>query len=200
MSITCYVTVRSRDIRCCIDRTCAANVCYMSGIDDAGARERLAAAMEERRGRLRVTWAEIAHRAGMTPQNLYRIRENKISISWDAEGGIERALRWAAGSIVEILSGRPAVELPGDDSAGPPELDTESPAEPPDEYAEESGGVDVIGSDEWILKWAQHKDVLAIGLRVRKKRRELEALRRMLAAREAEIAESAIPHGGSDRS
>lgn len=55
--------------------------------------------MDERRRVLRIKWSEVARRAGMTAQNLLRIRKGQISISWDAADGIEDALRWEVGAV-----------------------------------------------------------------------------------------------------
>jgi transcriptional regulator with XRE-family HTH domain len=75
-------------------------------------RHQLDERMDARRNELRVTWTEIARRAGMTPQNLVRIRKGQISISWDAADGIERALRWERGSVeAAVLEGKPPTKL-----------------------------------------------------------------------------------------
>lgn len=129
------------------------------------------------------------------------------SLEWLENGkpGVGQSILFAVGRFMPgWTEDTPRALLEGTEPARPdvahPEVDAESSVEPADEYSEESDGVDVIGSDAWILKWAQHPDVLAIGLRVRKKRRELEVLKRILAAREAGVADSALPHGGSERS
>lgn len=76
------------------------------------ARERLDAWMDGRRRELRIMWAEVARRAGMSPQNLLRIRKGQISISWDAAAGIESALRWVAGSVeAAVLRGVAPTEI-----------------------------------------------------------------------------------------
>lgn len=62
-------------------------------------RSKLDGWMDERRLELRITWTEVARRAGMTAQNLIRIRKDRIRISWDAADGIEDALLWTRGSI-----------------------------------------------------------------------------------------------------
>lgn len=55
--------------------------------------------MDRRRRELRRTWAEIARGAGMTVENLLRIRKGQISISWRAADGIEDAMQWERGSV-----------------------------------------------------------------------------------------------------
>lgn len=55
--------------------------------------------MEERRQELRLRWSQVARLAGMRQENLLRIRKNRISISWEAADGIERALQWESGSV-----------------------------------------------------------------------------------------------------
>lgn len=69
------------------------------------ARERLAALMNKRRLQLGMRWREVAQRAGMTEQNLIKIRKGTISVTEDAAAGIERALRWQPGSVFAILAG-----------------------------------------------------------------------------------------------
>lgn len=63
------------------------------------ARADLADKMNQRRLHLGIRWVEVARRAGMSPQNLSRIRRGEISLTEDAAAGIERALRFVAGSV-----------------------------------------------------------------------------------------------------
>lgn len=74
-------------------------------------RRRLDDLMNERRRELRIKWTEVARRAGMTPQNLLRIRKGQISISWDAADGIDDALQWERGGVQAIIDGRIPVKL-----------------------------------------------------------------------------------------
>lgn len=70
------------------------------------AREILTAAMERDRKRLGLEWTDVARLAGMTPQNLLRIRNGEIkSLSDNAKRGIETAFRWPEGSVDKILMG-----------------------------------------------------------------------------------------------
>lgn len=69
-------------------------------------REQLAGEMEARRRELRVNWTEVARRAGMSPQNLLRIRNGEISVTDDAADGIDEALYWEQGSVAAVLAGR----------------------------------------------------------------------------------------------
>lgn len=74
-------------------------------------RAQLAEEMNERRRQLRMKWTEIARRAGMTPQNLLRIRNGEISVTDDAADGLDHALQWERDSVHEILAGRKPVPL-----------------------------------------------------------------------------------------
>jgi transcriptional regulator with XRE-family HTH domain len=81
-------------------------------------RDQLDAWMEDRRRELRVRWSEVARRAGMSPQNLLRIRKGQISISWDAADGIEDALLWDRGSVeAAVLNGTKPTPRGNDESA-----------------------------------------------------------------------------------
>lgn len=60
--------------------------------------------MDRRRKHLRLTWAQVAERAGMVTPNLLRIRKNKIGISWEAADGINDALRWTRGSVEAFVT------------------------------------------------------------------------------------------------
>lgn len=94
----------------------------MQGNDES--RAQLDQWMDERRLELRLTWRQVARKAGMSTQNLLRIRKGEISISWNAADGIEDALRWPRGSIeaavtrAERPAGLPAGESP--ESSVPP--------------------------------------------------------------------------------
>lgn len=57
-------------------------------------RARLAEEMNSQRKKLGLRWNEVATRAGMTAQNLLRIRNGEIAISELAAAGIDRALEW----------------------------------------------------------------------------------------------------------
>lgn len=63
-------------------------------------RQRLDTWMNERRRELRIrTWNQVADRAGMTSENLRKIRRGEISISENAADGIEDALQWERGAV-----------------------------------------------------------------------------------------------------
>lgn len=66
-------------------------------------RKRLDDLMEARRKELRIRWTEVARRAGMSPQNLLRIRKGLIAVSWEAAKGIDYAMEWAAGSVESFV-------------------------------------------------------------------------------------------------
>lgn len=86
----------------------------MEGIQGAPeSRKRLDELMNERRRELRIKWSEVARRAGMTPQNLLRIRKGDISITWDAADGIDDAMLWTRGSVeAAVLKGRRPIAAP----------------------------------------------------------------------------------------
>jgi hypothetical protein len=61
--------------------------------------------MNERRRKLRIkTWTQVAERAGMSDENLRKIRRGEISISENAADGIEDALQWAPGSVMRAVA------------------------------------------------------------------------------------------------
>lgn len=60
--------------------------------------------LDERRGELGLTWDEVAERAGVAPQTVYRIISGS-PMRTTTRKGLERALHWAAGSIIAILAG-----------------------------------------------------------------------------------------------
>jgi hypothetical protein len=66
-------------------------------------RERLANYMAARRVELRRPWREIAAAAGMSEQNLLRIRQGDITVTEQAARGIDTALNWEPGSVLAIL-------------------------------------------------------------------------------------------------
>lgn len=67
--------------------------------------------MNERRGELGLRWEDVAERAGVSPQTLYRISDpNRIRVG--TRKGIERALRWQSGSIESIAEGGEPTPLP----------------------------------------------------------------------------------------
>lgn len=74
-------------------------------------RQQLAEEMNERRRQLRMKWTEVARRAGMTPQNLLRIRNGEISVTDDAADGLDHALLWQRDSVHQILAGGKPVPL-----------------------------------------------------------------------------------------
>jgi hypothetical protein len=81
----------------------------VKGIEgSADSRATLDQLIDKRRRQLRRTWAQLARSAGMTEENLLRIRKNRISISWSAAEGLETALHWPRGSIeAAVTDGTP---------------------------------------------------------------------------------------------
>lgn len=82
------------------------------------ARERLTAAMDERRLELRLKWNAVARRADMDASNLRRIRKGEIPVTRDAAYGIERALEWPHGRV-DMLLGRATADAEPAASADP---------------------------------------------------------------------------------
>ncbi|GAA0637935.1 hypothetical protein GCM10010174_69700 [Kutzneria viridogrisea] len=65
------------------------------------ARERLALAMNDRRLELGLYWTDVAKRAGMTAQNLLRIRNGEIGLTPLSKRAIDRAMSWEPGRGVD---------------------------------------------------------------------------------------------------
>ncbi|WP_395109844.1 helix-turn-helix domain-containing protein [Actinomadura sp. SCN-SB] len=81
--------------------------------------ERLAAAIEDRRGELGLSLREVAELAGITGETLRAVRKGSNDPSPLTKRGIERALRWKAGSVEAILEGgEPRVATSGDARPG----------------------------------------------------------------------------------
>ncbi|GAB3156555.1 hypothetical protein GCM10027258_63170 [Amycolatopsis stemonae] len=68
-------------------------------------RARLAQLLEDQRERRHIKWVDVARELHMTPQNLTRIRDGKISISDKAASMIERFLLWEPGGMEIFLAG-----------------------------------------------------------------------------------------------
>lgn len=60
--------------------------------------------MDERRGDLGLSWREVASRAGVSDETLFRSARGR-PLRTTSRKGIERALQWDSGSIDAILSG-----------------------------------------------------------------------------------------------
>lgn len=139
MHTTCasiVVTIMQRNTQWSGDCTCVV-MCYACAVLEgtssveaiqgtAERREQLGKWMETRRRDLRVKWTQVAPRAGMSVQNLLRIRKGQISITWDAATGIDDALRWERGSVeAAVTEGRAptlkaVMDPPPDIEQGPP--------------------------------------------------------------------------------
>lgn len=74
--------------------------------DDA--RKRLDAAMDARRLELDLEWREVAEHGGITYETLRAARRGAGNIPTKTRRAIERGLRWAPGSVTEVLAGRAA--------------------------------------------------------------------------------------------
>lgn len=68
-------------------------------------RRRLTAAMDKRRIELRMQWSDVAAHADMSVAHLRRIRNDEVPVTPLAAANLETALRWAAGSVEEVLRG-----------------------------------------------------------------------------------------------
>lgn len=89
----------------------------MKGIEGSDERRAfLEQCIDDRQQELRLRWSQLARIAGMTQENLLRIRKNRISISWEAAAGIERAFQWEPGGVeAAVLHGTPPVGQAPDD-------------------------------------------------------------------------------------
>lgn len=68
--------------------------------------------MNERRGQLGLSWAQVAALAGVTTTTLRRKSDDPSGMNTTTEQGIERALSWGRGSVRAILSGSKPTPLP----------------------------------------------------------------------------------------
>lgn len=77
---------------------------------------RLAQHLNDRRLELRLTWAEVADRAGISRDTMHNVRVGTSDIRDLTERGIEVALQWEPGSIDRIFAGNDPIplELPVD--------------------------------------------------------------------------------------
>ncbi|WP_139320529.1 hypothetical protein [Saccharomonospora sp. CUA-673] len=66
--------------------------------------------MDDRRGELGLTWDEVAERANVSPETLRRNADDPTRMRTTTRKGIERSLRWGAGSIEAILNGRRPID------------------------------------------------------------------------------------------
>ena len=133
-------------------------------------RDQLDQWMNARRLALRMKWTEVAQKADMTPQNLLRIRQGTIGITWDAADGIERALRWERGSVESaVLEGHEPIALPPSPTSGTAPEGDEMPPEPapsnepspeprPEDYPDEHEYMNAV---YWYLRqWMSHDAVM----------------------------------------
>lgn len=74
---------------------------------------RLDAAMEARRKELRLRWRDVADLAGISYETLRTIRRGQYEgMRPLTESGIERALKWATGSVAAVLAGGEPTPIP----------------------------------------------------------------------------------------
>lgn len=69
------------------------------------ARSRLAALMEERRTQLRMRWQDVAEAGRVSLKAIHAARTGTAAIRPLTQRGIEDGLRWAPGSVEDILAG-----------------------------------------------------------------------------------------------
>lgn len=114
----------------------------------------LNAAMDARRTKLHVTWTELARRAGMSPQNLLRIRNREINVSWEAADGIDDALLWKRGQGIQaLLDGKQPVEIATDATTKVDKAENLSGDDTP------QSDRPAIASQEWLAHYANTLDV-----------------------------------------
>lgn len=87
--------------------------------------------MDERRGELGLTWKQVAEHTGVSDQHIYRIAGGTTNrMRTNTKKALERALRWASGSIDRIAGGGEPVPLaeppPADTAHDVPELSDET--------------------------------------------------------------------------
>src|SRR2546428_3234991 len=80
-------------------------------------RKRLDGVMDRRRARLGLSWGDVAERGQLSVATLRRARRGSGELTLDTKLAIERALRWADGSVDAILTGGDPVELSGSELA-----------------------------------------------------------------------------------
>lgn len=79
--------------------------------------------MDERRGELGLTWQQVADRAGVSTETLYRAADGR-QMRTTTRKGIERALEWEPGSVAAVIRGQhPTAKLASE---------AQSPAADPD--------------------------------------------------------------------
>ncbi len=79
---------------------------------DQAARTRLAQLIDERRDQLGLYWNEVAQLADITKEGLRSVRLETRGLRPATKRGIERALRWEAGTVDRILAGGDPEEMP----------------------------------------------------------------------------------------
>jgi hypothetical protein len=68
-------------------------------------RQRLTRLIEQRAGELDLDWTAVAELAGLTKEGLRGVRFGNGRMRVKTKGGLERAMRWTAGSVDRILAG-----------------------------------------------------------------------------------------------
>lgn len=88
-------------------------------------RERLAALIEARQEELGVPWTQVIETSGLGKEGLRKIRRAITrNPRVQHRRGLERALRWALGSVDRVLAGGDPIPLPAADSTAADVLST----------------------------------------------------------------------------
>jgi transcriptional regulator with XRE-family HTH domain len=74
-------------------------------------RRDLAAEMNRQRAKLRLTWDQVAQRAGISVATLRRLRNSDDPVTLDTMVGIDEALEWGSGHVEARLAGREPAPL-----------------------------------------------------------------------------------------
>ena len=69
-------------------------------------RRQLADEMDRQRAKLRLTWDQVAERAGISIATLRRLRNDDGPVSLDTMIGVDQALGWEPGHVEARLAGR----------------------------------------------------------------------------------------------
>lgn len=117
----------------------------MNNDADERNRRRLASAIDDRRLELRLPWADVATRAGITRQTLRRVRRESSDITSLTKRGIEQALAWQRGSIDAVLAG--GEPTPVDDQDETPQM----PSSHESHWEERLSRLDDLTDDDYAL-------------------------------------------------
>lgn len=158
---------------------------------DEASRERLAAAMDQRRIELRLQWEEVASRAGISTAHLRKFRRGGAELGALARAQLEEALQWAPSSLLLVEAGQDPILLPSATSARPAEAEAEESAPRPSPHPprERRPTVEELRAEidahlarmspEERAKWEQHMEDADRQLELVMMRRRLSFIRLM---------------------